>query len=72
VLNGGNIVVQQDNGNGNFAGNNVEVSDNHKILLKNVGLFDGTQNYNVYLTSDPVRTFKFKISSTQLTVDCVL
>lgn len=70
VLTSSNIVVQQDNGNGNFAGINVEVRDDKKILLKNVGLFDGTRNYNVYLTSDPIRTFNFKISSNQLTGDC--
>lgn len=64
------IIVQQDNGNGNFAGIDVEIRDDKKAVLKNAGLFDGTRNYNVYLNTDPIRTFNFKISSSPLTGDC--
>lgn len=64
------IIVQQDNGNGNSAGIDVEIRDNQKAVLKNAGLFDGTRNYQVYLNTDPIRTFNFKVSSGQLTGDC--
>ena len=64
------IVVQQDNGNGNFAGIEVEIRADKKVLLKNTGLFEGTKNYNVYLTTDPVKIFNFKIEASKLTGDC--
>lgn len=70
TLTSASIVVQQDNGNGNLAGINVEVREDNRIVLRNVGLFDGTRNYNVYLTTNPVKTFNFKISSDPLTGDC--
>lgn len=70
TLTSSKIVVQQDNGNGNFAGIEVEVRGDKKVLLKNVGLFEGTKNYNVYLTTNPVKTFNFRISSAQRTGDC--
>ncbi|MEY8760899.1 hypothetical protein [Chryseobacterium tongliaoense] len=70
TLTSAKIVVQQDNGNGNFAGIKIEVREDKRVLLKNVGLFDGTRDYNVYLNADPVRTFSFKISSEKLTGDC--
>lgn len=70
TLTSSKIIVQQDNGNGNFAGINVEVRDDKRILLKNVGLFEGTRNYNVYLNTDPIKTFNFKISSDRITGDC--
>lgn len=64
------IVIQQDNGNGNFAGINVEIREDKKVILKNVGIFEGTRNYNVYLTIDPVKTFNFRVSSSRLTGEC--
>ncbi|WP_128414278.1 hypothetical protein [Chryseobacterium sp. Leaf394] len=70
TLTGSKIVVQQDNGNGNFAGIEVEVRDDNRVLLKNVGIYEGTKNYNVYLTTEPVRTFNFRVSASKLTGDC--
>lgn len=70
TLSSSGIVVQQDNGNGNMAGINIEIRDDRKVVLKNVGLYDGTRTYHVYLTTEPVKTFDFKISSGQRTDGC--
>lgn len=70
TLNSSAIVVQQDNGNGNMAGINIEIRDDRKVVLKNVGLYNGTRTYHVYLTTEPVKTFDFKISSSPRTDGC--
>lgn len=70
TLNSSGIVVQQDNGNGNMAGINIEIRDDRKVVLKNAGLYDGTRTYHVYLTTEPVKTFDFKISSIQRADGC--
>lgn len=61
------IVVQQDNGNWNFTGFIIEIRDDNKVILKSVGQFEGNRKYNVYLTTDLIKTFNFRVSSSKLT-----
>ncbi len=70
TLSSSGIVIQQDNGNGSLAGINIEIRDDRKVILKNIGLYDGTRTYHVYLTTEPVKTFDFKISSRPRTDGC--
>ncbi|SFN89588.1 hypothetical protein SAMN05421741_11332 [Paenimyroides ummariense] len=70
LLTNGEIVIQQDLGNGSSLRINVQITEDNKALLENVGWFDGTRNYTVYLILDSVKSFNFSIRSSKIKNNC--
>lgn len=66
----GEIVIQQDLGNGNNLRINVQITEDNKALLENVGWYDGTRNYSVYLILDSVKSFNFSVRSSKIKDNC--
>jgi len=70
LLTKGEIVIQQDLGNGNSLRINVQITEDNKALLENVGWYDGTRNYTVYLILDSVKSFNFSVRSLKIKDNC--
>jgi len=70
LLTKGEIVIQQDLGNGNSLRINVQITEDNKALLENVGWYDGTRNYSVYLILDSVKSFNFSVRSSKIKDNC--
>ena len=70
TLNKSNIIIQQNEGNGNLTGINTKIREDNRVSLENVGWFEGTKDYDVYLTTNPVKTFNFKVISSKITGKC--
>jgi len=70
LLTKGEIVIQQHLGNGNSLGINVQITEDNKALLENVGWYDGTRNYTVYLILDSLKSFNFSVRSSKIKNNC--
>ncbi|QIG88520.1 hypothetical protein G6R40_02075 [Chryseobacterium sp. POL2] len=64
------IIVQQNEGNGNSIGIKTNIREDNKISLEGVGWSEGSKDYDVYLTINPVKTFRFKTTSSKITGKC--
>ena len=66
-----NIFIQENLGNGNSNGVQFEITDESKILLKNIGNNDGIKNYDVFINlTTEVKQFSFSLKSSKITGKC--
>lgn len=70
TLDNSKIIVQHNEGNGNSTGINVKIGEDYKISLKDIGWNDGNKIYDVYLLTDPVKVFNFKVKSSRIKGKC--
>ena len=64
------IIIQQNDGNGNLIGIKTNIREDNKISLEGVGWSESSKDYDVYLTMNPIKTFRFKITSSKITGKC--
>lgn len=65
------IFIQENVGNGNSYGVQIKKTDDNKILLREIGYFNGTKDYTVYLAlPNDVRKFNFSVQSSKRTQKC--
>ena len=69
-LNSKKIIIQEDNGNGTLVNINHTLREDNKIMIKDNVWKEGLRNYDVYLTMDSIRTFKFKTETSKFTGKC--
>lgn len=58
-----NFTIQEEN-QGNIS---VSITDENKVVLNDVGLYNGTKNY---IFNSPIKTFKFSIESSEFKGGC--
>ena len=64
------IRIQQDNRDGNTVVIKSTIREDHKISIQDLGFYEGTKSYEVYLIIDPVKKFNFTVTSSKIMGKC--
>ena len=65
------IYAQQNVGNGNSNGVQLKKTDDNKIILQEIGFFEGSKDYTLFLAfQNEVKKFNFTVQSSKRTGNC--